>query len=161
MSTKTVKQDVPAARLYFAYGSNLKTEQLEKRVGPVEPVALARLDDYKLVFNRRGSYRPGGVASIKPYKASTVYGVVFKLGEEAFSKLDEIEDPAAYERVPLTVTTEDGKPLRCQTYVAFPQGYFPPSPAYLDIIREGAREHGLPPDYVRALGRRQVLQEAA
>lgn len=147
--------------LYFAYGSNMKTAQLQHRIASAERVAIAHLNDYKLVFNRRGSYRPGGVASIKPYESSIVYGIVWKLSKAAFEKMDHIEDPSAYERVRINVETHDGRTLQCQTYIAFPEGYFPPSATYLNIIREGAREHGLPASYIRALGRRKVMEEAA
>jgi hypothetical protein len=39
---------------YFAYGSNLSSEQKECRTGTIREARRARLDGYRIAFNKRG-----------------------------------------------------------------------------------------------------------
>lgn len=145
---------------YFAYGSNMLTERISDRLGTVEQVGIGLLHNYQLVFNRRGSYSPGGVASIIPWQGRSVFGVIWELNNKQLNLLDEIEDPAAYSRRSVSVEMKDGSPVDCLTYIAFSQGYHPPTKKYLSYLIQGAKEHNLPSRYARNLRRRSVRAEA-
>ena len=144
---------------YFAYGSNMLTERILDRLGTVEQVGIGLLPNYQLVFNRLGSYSPGGVASVIPSQGRSVYGVIWKLNNKQLTMLDEIEDPAAYSRESVSVEMNDGSSVDCLTYIAYSQGYHPPTKNYLSYLIRGAEEHDLPSKYVKNLRRRSVRAE--
>lgn len=146
---------------YFAYGSNMLTERITERLGMVQNVGLGILRNHQLVFNRMGSYLPGGVASVVPRFNSIVLGVIWKIDAGQLSVLDKIEDPSAYCRETIKVDLETGASLECVTYVSFPQGYCPPSAEYLSYLVQGAEEHNFPNKYVRNLKRRSTLARKA
>lgn len=136
---------------YFAYGSNMDTDQMKDRSPSAEKVGIGILKNYSLVFNRKGTYRKGGVASVEDSKDNNVYGVIWKLNSEDLLKLDITEDPNAYERELYSVYTMDGKVHNCYVYVAFPQGDIKPDPEYLDKIINAAISAELPSSYIEYL----------
>jgi gamma-glutamylcyclotransferase (GGCT)/AIG2-like uncharacterized protein YtfP len=136
---------------YFAYGSNMDGAQLAERVGPMQCLGVGRLKDHILAFNRRGTYRPGGVASVEPKSGRDVYGVVWRISPDGLSELDRIEDPAAYHRQSMIIEMRSGETIRCQVYVSFPEGVVSPDPDYLDLIIRAAKKVGLPADYIREI----------
>ncbi|MEO1188047.1 MAG: gamma-glutamylcyclotransferase, partial [Pseudomonadota bacterium] len=134
-------------------------ERISDRLGKVEQVGIGLLRNYQLVFNRLGSYSPGGVASVVPWKGRSVFGVIWKLNTKQLNDLDEIEDPEAYTRESVSIEMEDGSLVDCLTYIAFSQGYHPPSKKYLSYLVRGAEEHDLPQRYTKNLRRRAVRQK--
>ena len=57
-----------------------------------------------------------------------------------------------YVRIPVSVTTLSGDQQACYTYtVKEDKEDSLPSKPYLDILIEGAEEHGLPSDYIATL----------
>jgi gamma-glutamylcyclotransferase len=134
--------------LYFAFGSNMDREQMNKRAPQAEYVGVGYVPDHDLVFNRKGSYRPGGVASIVPASGARAYGVVWAISPAELAEMDRIEDPRAYERVQKTVITTDGKELLCNVYIAFPQGDIPADQPYLELIIKAAQTASLPPEWI-------------
>jgi|SRR5450755_4910954 gamma-glutamylcyclotransferase (GGCT)/AIG2-like uncharacterized protein YtfP len=138
---------------YFAYGSNMAADQMTKRVASAKLVGIGVLRGHELVFSRRGSYRYGGVASVETTDRpeDKVYGVIWEVDHADFAILDEVEDPDAYRRSPVTVTTVDGERFHCYLYEAIPQGKFAPDPDYLRLIIAAAVEAGLPDEYIEYL----------
>jgi cation transport regulator ChaC len=136
---------------YFAYGSNMCQSQMLSRCPSAIGVSPGVLSRHRLVFNRRGSYRPGGVASIEGAGGERVYGMIWKISRQEFQYLDEMEDPAAYEREELTVHSLQGKPFVCHVYRAIPDGTIPPDPEYLKQLVECAKKAELPSGYIHSL----------
>ena len=57
-----------------------------------------------------------------------------------------------YVRIPVSVTTLSGDQQACYTYTVMEDKEDSlPSKPYLDILIEGAEEHGLPSDYISTL----------
>lgn len=137
--------------LYFAYGSNMSPEQMEKRTNNASQVTVGFLPDHEMVFNRKGSYRPGGVASVEKKNGKRVYGVVWKIPAIKLAELDEAEDPKAYARHPEKVIGEDGHEYLCHVYKSFPEGQFDPDINYIEKIISAAEEVKLPPEYISYL----------
>ncbi len=146
---------------YFAYGSNMLTERITDRLGPVEKTGLGILRNHQLVFNRLGTYLPGGVASVVPRLGSDVLGVIWKIDAVQLKTLDIIEDPEAYSRETVGVDLEHNNSVECLTYISLAQGYHPPSEEYLSYLIQGAEEHGFPARYVRNLKRRITRKRLA
>ena len=140
-----------ADQWYFAYGSNLFAAQMIERTGPIrtgeERPRLARLPNYRVVFNMRGS--DGEIyANIEP-AAGDVLGIVYRIGPTGLASLDEFEE--GYERRTVIVLTDDGVELTALVYISLPENATaprPPSAEYLARIIAGAREQGLPDEYI-------------
>jgi len=139
---------------YFAYGSNMSAAQMAVRCPGATRYGIGRLDSHRLVFNREGTRRPGGVASVEflPSGGDAVYGVVWSMREQELRMLDEIEDPSAYRRITGLVTLANGETIASEIYVAIPTAaHIPPDPEYLGLIISSARAAGLPDSYIRSL----------
>lgn len=136
---------------YFSYGSNMSQRQMSDRVKNAEMTGVAYLENYKLVFNRKGSYRPGGVASVEASDGNRVYGTIWKMPMTQLIEMDEHEDPKAYVRETKTVIGLDGEEKDCYLYLSIPQGSIEPDPHYLELIISSANEAGLPTEYMEYL----------
>jgi cation transport regulator ChaC len=139
---------------YFAYGSNLLSEQMIARTGPIrngdERPRIARLPNYRLVFNMRGE--DGQIYANIVTPGDGGLGVIYRCGPEALDKLDGFEQ--GYERQDVTVIDDRGVELRAVVYIARPERVTAegrPSAAYLQKIVTGACQHGLPEEYLRTL----------
>lgn len=137
--------------LYFAFGSNMDAAQMMQRAESANKLSIGFLPDHKLVFNRKGTYRPGGVASVEPSQGRRVYGVIYSVSGADMAALDEAEDPSAYQRVAHEVIGLDGSRHVCQLYQAIPQGSFEPDQQYLQVLIKAAADSGLPAGYVAEL----------
>lgn len=129
---------------------------MRKRCPSARKIGVAYALAYRLVFNRKGSYRDGGVASISPTGNSTdrVYGIVWELTAKDIQILDEIEDPEAYNRIPISVVGLNGIDLTCHTYVAIPQAeHITADREYLNILLAAAHKESLPPEYIETMAR--------
>lgn len=136
---------------YFAYGSNLKPDRMRSRIESARVVTRARLAGFRLALDKSG--RDGsGKANMKRDDGAHVWGVVYRIDLAHWPLLDTFE--RGYARIEMGVETETGEALGVQTYVALdltddPVAY----DWYKRLLVDGAREHGLPVDYVEALER--------
>ncbi len=73
---------------YFAYGSNMSAKQMQERVPSAQKVGIGFLDNFALVFNRKGTYRDGGVASIVDAAHRKVWGVIWSVAKSEMEALD-------------------------------------------------------------------------
>ncbi len=139
--------------LYFAYGSNMHPDQMRKRCPGCSFVAAARLPDHRLVFSRPwGAWDGAGVADIQASPGSVVEGVVWEISEPHRDALDDYEEfPTAYTRKDIIVETFEGKTMTPFAYFAKPLGSYRPGRRYLQSLIEGARAHGLSPEYIAFL----------
>lgn len=140
---------------YFAYGSNLSTGQMKRRTGPIREPRRARLDGYRLAFNKRGS-DGSGKANIVPDAGATVWGSVYLCSPDALREMDSHEGIARghYVHHRIRVRLDDGDELDAVTYIAgksFLDDSLTPSAEYLATILDGARQHRLPDDYIRSI----------
>lgn len=139
--------------LYFAYGSNMVSKQMLERCPDCEVTGVAKLVDHRLAFTRFSRNRQSWVADIVEAPGSDVWGVLYGLSRRDRDELDANEGhPSAYRRGPITVLDVDGNVVAACTYrVVTKQPEKPPAAAYWRLLVEGAREHGLPPDYIARL----------
>jgi cation transport regulator ChaC len=140
---------------YFAYGSNLWSEQMERRTGAIRSVSdrprVARLPNYRLAFNKRGS-EGQAFANIMPAAGDVVIGVVYPCQPSALEKMDEYE--SGYLRRAVRVLIDDGSTVEAIAYVATGKNLVDnarPSGEYVTRILTGAAEHGLPHDYIEKI----------
>jgi gamma-glutamylcyclotransferase len=140
---------------YFAYASNLCRAIFGERRGMrALASSAARLDDYRLCFDLPVGPGERGVATVEPAAGACVWGAAYLLGRDDSERLDRSEGVhvGLYRRVAVDVTLADGAVVTAFTYRSFwrTEGR-KPSARYLGLILDGAREHGLPAEYVRVL----------
>ena len=150
--------------LYFAYGSNLDSEQMRSRCPGCQDIGLATLRDHRLSFPRHSEDWGGGVASPALSHGHDLWGYLYDITQQDRDALDRYEgwngpgDPGnAYE--PETITIElvrpdDGSPprrVRALTYLARATEPKLPSRRYLDVILHAARARRLPDEYLTEL----------
>ena len=137
---------------YFAYGSNMFTYRLEKRVGRVEIIGISKLSKHSLLFNKvstDGSLK----ANITPDDKDDVYGILFKINPNKKEELDKAEglvkgyviDEVEVEQL------ESKNKVKAFTYVADKidnSNTNKPYSWYLELIIIGAEEHQLPEEYI-------------
>ena len=140
---------------YFGYGSNMCDATFCGRRG-MRPTTTrsGRLDGYRLCFNLPVGPGERGVANIELEEGASIYGVLYLLTRAELDRLDRTEGVhvGAYERVPVDVVLEDGT---CVTAITYRSSRTTtgrkPSARYMRLLLDGAREHGLPDDYVHYL----------
>lgn len=134
---------------YFAYGSNMNRAQMRSRAGQIFEEQPVRLENYEMLFNKKA--RGGSAtANIRPAPGRTVFGVLYNIPETAFRNLDRFEGvPEHYRRIEVNVTDGAGRKIAAQAYIATKvEKGLRPAPHYLQVILDGAGEHGLPAEYI-------------
>lgn len=122
---------------YFAYGSNLKREQMIDRCPDSVPVERAILNDYELTFDK--------VADIRPKMKSKVFGAIYKVTSMDLNKLDIYEGyPHKYAKNTVVVQGET-KNYLCIVYNLVDSKYQDkPTHIYLNRIKTGYKNWNLP-----------------
>jgi cation transport regulator ChaC len=139
--------------IYFAYGSNMDTARLRSRVGECTPLGVATLPRYALRFHKRSI---DGTAKCNAYfnggESDHVIGVLFEVPEDRKPDLDKAEGLGkGYHEQVVTVTLADGSTQAAFVYVADKthiDDNWKPTAEYRGFVESGAREHGLPEDYI-------------
>jgi hypothetical protein len=139
--------------LYFAYGSNMSTPRLRERARSRRPIGIAALPRHQLRFHKR---RKDGAAKCDAFRtedpADVVHGVLFEIANDDKAALDRAEGLGhGYSDEEIEVIREDGEIVRCRAYIASPEAIdasLRPTAEYKQFVVDGAREHGLPEDYI-------------
>jgi len=140
---------------YFAYGSNMFTYRLEKRVGKVEIIGVCKLPRYCLQFNKV-SVDSSLKANITTDDNDDVFGVLFEINPNKKDELDKAEGLGKGYRInEIEVEQiETNEKTRAFTYVAEKidnSNANKPYDWYLQLITIGAEEHNLPEEYVNRI----------
>jgi gamma-glutamylcyclotransferase len=139
--------------IYFAYGSNMSSRRLIRRVGPVHELGIATLDFHRLAFHKISDKDGSGKADVIECASSHVMGVLFRLDQKAKQDLDEHEGlGTGYAEKPVSVIDGQGCTVTALTYCAMvTDPSLKPFMWYLRHLIEGATEAGLPDSYRQAL----------
>ncbi len=141
---------------YFAYGSNMHDSAFRERRG-IRPLEwrVGRIVGYRLRFNLDG--RPKGKAApanICPDPNAEVWGVMYLITRRELLRLDSTEGVPGRGYRPAALVAEDTQgnevPVVAYSAVGKPSDGTP-SLRYITLLREGARAHGLPADWLRYL----------
>ena len=145
---------VPDPVWYFAYGPNMN-ERLFRQRRHMAPLGtrLGRLTNLRLCFTVGCGMRPGlsAPANIADGTGGTVLGVLYLLALRKFVRLDASEG-RKYAYLWTEIEDAAGNIVPAVTYkvpAAAPEGR--PSLPYLNLLREAARQRGLPAGYVAFL----------
>lgn len=146
---------------YFAYGSNMLFGRIHERVPSVRHVGIGRLLGYRLRWDKCGG--DSGKCRVEAVAEATavVWGRVFEFDTADLASLDRAEgEGVEYERVKVTIRTATGKDLEATTYFGLrldPDAK--PFDWYKGFVVEGARECGLPGDYIAELEAVEALPD--
>jgi len=138
--------------LYFAYGSNLDSENwvlwCEKKgydPASIEALGSAWLPDHELVFHYRSRLRKGGALDLRPRRGSAIPGALFRVHDWEGLDAKEGVSGGYYRRVSVTALTDDGQAHPATTYRvcgARVGEFVPPAPEYVQIVTRGLSRFG-------------------
>jgi cation transport regulator ChaC len=139
---------------YFAYGANMddSTFRVRRCIRSLE-YRSGRVKGYRLRFNLDG--RPKGrsaPANLHPDPDAEVWGVLYRITRRELLRLDLTEGVPGrgYQHIEIEAEDRDGRVVRAITYMARGKEVDgKPSLRYITLIRDGARAHGLPENYIR------------
>lgn len=141
---------------YFAYGSNMhESAFLDRRRMEPRECRVGRIAGYRLRFNLDG--RPKGKsapANIEPDAEAEVWGVLYRISRGDLLRLDATEGVPGgrYRHVWPDAEDLSGQRVLAVTYAARGnERDGNPSARYITLLREGARNHGLPDHWLRFL----------
>ncbi|HWO40423.1 MAG TPA: gamma-glutamylcyclotransferase family protein [Candidatus Eisenbacteria bacterium] len=137
---------------YFAYGSNMNWEQMQRRCPSSRFVCVGRLSGYRFAIARHSRLRKCGTANIIADGTSVVWGVVYDVADPDLCVLDGFEDGYRRETVLVYPANDGRRPIAAVAYVAPNEPQAPPTSAeYRRLLLEGAVYWNLPLDYVAML----------
>lgn len=136
---------------YCAYGSNMCSARLRRRVPNFAVVGRAVLADHELRFRKR-SRDGSSKCDVVPAVGRVVHGVVFDVPWREKSSLDAAEGLGqGYREICCSVTTAEGLAIEAFMYVAEPNAVdesLVPYSWYKRIVVAGACEHGVATSYI-------------
>ena len=141
---------------YYAYGSNMLTERLKRRVSGAHCLGIARAPGRRLAFHKRSSDESGKCDIPTTGNSSdVVHGVLFDIPDSQRSALDCAEGVGhGYEAAPIEVLDSDSSPIQATAYFATSDAidaHLVPYDWYHCLVVAGARQHRLPGDYVSSV----------
>jgi gamma-glutamylcyclotransferase len=139
--------------LLFSYGSNLAASEMQAWCPEARFAGVARLLDHRLEMRRRSIRWGGGAADLVAAAGEEVWGALYEVPDGTLERLDAKEGQGwAYRRVGVEVE-HAGRRLAAEAYeVVEPEPVeVPPNPDYAALLVRGARERGLPENYVERL----------
>jgi hypothetical protein len=132
---------------YFAYGSNMSSKVFVQGFRKIRPQSAERavLKGYRLAFSEPGiPFFEPAYANVEKDDAAECEGVLYKITEEEMDWLDISEGGRAYSIIHVPVEGAVSGMVTAQTFTsrAIAHGLLP-SKRYMDILIDGAEEHGL------------------
>lgn len=149
---------------YFAYGSNMHPLRLSARVPSCRAMGAAHLTGFRLRFHKRsidGSAKCNALYT--GHASDTIMGVVYQIAAHEKSGLDRFEFRGrGYHEATVHVTSGDERDS-VFIYLADPEyidDFLKPYRWYKQFVVIGARHHGLPAEYVRAIEGVETVEDS-
>lgn len=139
---------------YFAYGSNMSSRRLRRRIPSARPIEIARLDGHRLAWHKKGGDGSGKCDIPEAEGDEVVYGVLYTFDPVHKPILDRFEGlGSGYGEKQVDLWLPDrGDVVSAMTYYALViDPTYVPYDWYRDHVLIGAREHRLPEHYVRLI----------
>ena len=138
---------------YFAYGSNLSEKQIRKRCPDSRLIEKAVLKRYRFDFRAYSESWKCCVADIVQDEKKEVWGLIYEVNDNNLRNLYTHEGhPTFYKRVKVKVINEQGEGKEVFVYeVVHKKPFIKPSKKYINIIKDAAKQHKFPEDYIKYL----------
>jgi len=140
--------------LYFAYGSNMSTRRIQRRVASATAVSTARLQEHALKFHKRSIDGSAKCDIAHTHERNdVVFGVVYELLVSDKPVLDKYEGLGiGYAEKSVAVIQPDGQSVEATAYYATHiDASLKPYHWYKQHVLIGALEHGLPREHVELI----------
>ncbi len=147
---------------YFAYGSNLATHRLLRRIPEAQLHHVATLNRHRLVWHKNDSGQSGKCDIQETGNhADQVYGVVYQISQTDKEALDYYEGHGfGYLSKHIDIMTLSGDSLQALTYYAIDIDIIQqPYHWYKEHVLRGAREHNFPADYIAMIEAQESIDD--
>jgi len=147
---------------YLAYGSNLHPLRLQRRISSATLIGPVELPGYEMSFIKRSKDGSAKCTIPKTSSESLVYAALYSIDRDQLSELDMYEglgNGYDHEAVSLMVS---GTAYVALTYVASETHIdqsLQPYHWYKGLVREGARYHGFPADYIERIQSEDSIED--
>lgn len=134
----------------FAYGSNMPTARIRARCPSAVAMGVAELRGYELRWHKVSSDKSGKADIVESdVDGASVFGVLYEISPEEKPALDAAEGLGhGYEEVQIVVL-QNGAESTVTAYKATSiDPMLQPYTWYKALAAFGAKEHGLPADYI-------------
>lgn len=146
---------------YFAYGSNMHKEDLDKwcqshscpKINFLS-ISPAKLSGFQLGFNYLSATRNSGAANLVKNQDGHVYGLLTEIQEADLRILRKKEGyPKSYDEILVEVEKFDGEVVQdVKTYKVVSAremlSHQPPTQSYLQLLVKSAKEYKFPNEYI-------------
>jgi gamma-glutamylcyclotransferase len=142
--------------LYFAYGSNMASAEIQTWCPEGRFLGPARLDGHRLALTRRSIRWGAGVVDLVRAEDESVWGALYELPGVELDRLDAKEGAGfAYQRIEVEPLLA-GKRVPAMAYEVINKEPLevPCTPDYAALLVGASRERRLPEPYVRELEHR-------
>lgn len=135
--------------LYFAFASNMNQAQMTRWCPASRFLKTVFLEGFRFVYDGFSVTWDGAVGNIVPSAAERVWGALYKITERDRLTLDAFEGyPRSYDHKDVAVKDREGNVHQAMTYLRTGRGLGKPHPDYERIVIDGAKECGLPEEYI-------------
>lgn len=143
----------PPSFVNFAYGSNMSTRRLRARTPSARPCGIGQLPGHRLMWHKIGRDGTAKCDILETGRPNDiVWGVLFEILLAERPLLDQAEGLGnGYEHKNIDVLTDFGVKPAGAYYATHIDSALRPFDWYLEFVLQGAREHGLPGQYLREL----------
>lgn len=135
--------------LYFAFASNMNQAQMKRWCPASRFLKAVVLEGYRFVYDGLSVSWDGATGNIVQSTTESVWGALYEITERDRLTLDAFEGyPRNYDHKDVDVRDREGKIDRAMTYFRTGRALGKPHPDYERIVIDGAKECGLPDDYI-------------
>ena len=137
--------------------------RLKDRISSARAITAGRLEKHRLCFHKLSTDKSGKCdAEFTNNEKDIVYGIIFEIATSDKSELDKKEGLGkGYEEKHVSVYSVDGEELNAVTYYATKiDPNLKPYEWYKEHVIRGAREHGLPEEYIKAIERVEAISDS-
>jgi gamma-glutamylcyclotransferase len=137
----------------FAHGANMLVARMRERAPLSKAVSVGQLVGFELCWNKRSRDGSGKCSVTETgHPKHVVWGVTYEMGASDKSSLDRAEGLGqGYGERAVNIHTQAGRLSALTYYATSIDPGIRPYDWYRDLVIAGAREHGLPEEYVRIL----------
>lgn len=140
---------------YFAYGSNMSSKTFQRGFRRLNPSSTERamLRGYRLAFSEPGiPFFDPSFANVEKDDTAVCEGVLYRITHEEMDHLDISEGNRAYNIIDIQVEGFESGTVMAKTFQSKEHAHgLLPSKRYMDILIEGAMEHGLSNEWITML----------
>lgn len=140
---------------YFGFGANMSSKTFQRGYRRLSPTSAERavLRGYRLEFSEPGiPFFDPSFANIAKDDNALVEGVLYRITPEELDHLDISEGNRAYNIIKVPVEGAESGTVIAHAFQSRQHAHgLLPSKRYLDILIEGAEEHGLSATYITML----------